>query len=69
MNGLVFGVGYLGALIGGALTLVGVIITIKNEEKVRKENEIRLMRPVLSGKIEILERRDIKKLKMEEALY
>lgn len=55
--------GYLGALIGGALTLVGVIITIKNEEKVRKENEIRLMRPVLSGKIEILERRDIKKLK------
>ena len=55
--------GYLGAVIGGILTLIGVVITIKYEEQVRIDNETRLIRPVLSGRIEILERKDIENLK------
>ena len=39
----------LSAIIGGGLTLVGVIITIKHSDKINKEEYIEKFRPVLRG--------------------
>lgn len=55
--------GYIGALIGAWITLTSVRITIKSEESVRRKNHVEAIRPMLSGKIEILTYSDIVNLK------
>ena len=45
---------YMGALIGAAITLAGVKMTINHENKVRNEEYIKKMMPVLSEKIQFL---------------
>lgn len=45
---------YMGALIGAVITLVGVKMTINHENKVRNEEYIKRIMPVLSEKIHFL---------------